>query len=472
MLANSSILALKYCKTPANFLRSHRHKNEGMGTTVAQDVWSAALGELQLQLPRSTYETWLKDTSGVAIEDQSMVVSVPNAFTADWLEKRIFRLVRKTVNKVSPQPLEVKFRIGGCAPTNPDLLRSPVNPLQGSPSFPNRRYSFTSFVVGSSNNLAFTASEAAARAPGQCYNPLFIYSGVGLGKTHLLHAIARNCMDRRLKYLYVTSEQFTNEFITSIRERTTEKFRSRYRSVDVLLMDDIQFMAGKEQTQEGFFHTFNDLHNSNRQLVITSDRPPSTMQTLEDRLRSRFSWGLIADIQPPPLETRIAILQAKAREMQAAISDEVVTFIAHRVRNNVRNLEGALNRIVATSRLANGAVDLEMAAGALQGLGQDSQQSPPSPEMVMSAVAKVFNVDQQDLQGRKRHKELTTARQVAMFLLNKELGLAVTRVGRLLGGKNHSTVIHGVSKVDAELNVNADLSQKVQAVKEKFLGAS
>ena len=237
-------------------------------------------------------------------------------------------------------------------------------------------------------------------------------------------------------------------------------------------MDDVQFMAGKEQTQEGFFHTFNDLHNSNRQLVITSDRPPSTMQTLEDRLRSRFSWGLIADIQPPPLETRIAILQAKAREMQAAISDEVLTFIAHRVRNNVRNLEGALNRIVATSRLANGAVDLEMAAGALQGLGQDSQQSPPSPEMVMSAVAKVFNVDQQDLQGRKRHKELTTARQVAMFLLNKELGLAVTRVGRLLGGKNHSTVIHGVSKVDAELNVNADLSQKVQAVKEKFLGAS
>ena len=447
-----------------------------MGTTVAQDIWAAVLGELQLQIPRSTYETWLKDTAGVAIEDQSMVVSVPNAFTADWLEKRIFRLVHKTVNKVSPQPLEVRFRIGSCTPRNPDLLRSTadqaIDPFQGSPSFPNRRYSFTSFVVGSSNSLAFTASEAAAKAPGQCYNPLFIYSGVGLGKTHLLHAIARNCMERRLKYLYVTSEQFTNEFITAIRERTTEKFRSRYRSVDVLLMDDIQFMAGKEQTQEGFFHTFNDLHNSNRQLVITSDRPPTTMQALEDRLRSRFSWGLIADIQPPPLETRIAILQAKAREMQVTISDEVLTFIAQRIRDNVRHLEGALNRIVATSQLTKGTADLELAARALQGLAQDTQQSSPSPERVLTAVAQVFNVAHQDLLGRRRHKELTIARQIAMFLLHKELGLAVTRIGRLLGGKNHSTVIYGIDKVGVELKANAALRQKVQAVKEKLLGTS
>ena len=445
-----------------------------MAPTVAQDIWKAVLGELQLQIPRSTYETWLKGTAGIAIEDRTMVVHVPNAFTADWIEKRIFGLVNKTVTRVSAQPLDVSFRIGQSEPRGTELLRASTNQptahsLRGS-SIPNMRYSFSSFVVGSSNSLAFSASEAAANAPGQCYNPLFIYSGVGLGKTHLLHAIARSCMERRLKYLYVTSEQFTNEFISSIRERSTEKFRNRYRSVDILLMDDIQFMAGKEQTQEGFFHTFNDLHNSNRQVVITSDRPPQTMLSLEDRLRSRFSWGLIADIQPPPLETRVAILQAKSIENKVVISDEVLTFIAQRVRDNVRNLEGALNRIMATARLTGTPVDLDLANRALQGLSQGESLTPPSPEHVLAAVAQVFNVSQDDLLGRKRLRHVVVARQAAMFLLNKELGLAVTRIGHLVGGKNHSTVIHGVSKISAEIVTNITLRERIDLTREKING--
>ena len=443
------------------------------GNIVAQNTWAAVLGELQLQVPRSTYETWLKDTTGLTLEDHNLVVSVPNAFTAEWLEKRIFRLVHMTARKVSRQPLEVRFHIGRQDLEEPDSDMSAVgqhrDPFQRATAFPNWRYSFDSFVIGSSNDLAYTAAHTVAMSPGQYYNPLFIYSGAGLGKTHLLQAIARKCVERRIKYLYVTSEQFTNDFITSIRERTTDKFRSRYRSVDVLLMDDIQFMGGKEQTQEGFFHTFNDLHNNSRQLVITSDQPPNTMPSLEGRLRSRFAWGLIADIQAPSLETRIAILQAKAKELQVSISDEVLSYIAQRVFDNIRSLEGVLNRVVAMAGMNNKVINLELAARALQGLVQDIKRYSQYPERVLQIVAQVFTIPLPDLLGKKRHKELVTARQIAMYLLHKELDLTVTRVGRLLGGRNHATVLHGVGKITSALETNPALSQRLQLVKEELL---
>ena len=445
------------------------------GHSTAKTTWIAALGELELQVPRSTYETWLKDTVGLSVTDQSMVVGVPNAFTAEWLEKRVYHLVRKTVSKIADQPLEVKFLIEGSSQGGPAPNASTNHALKTSvpaPCIPNHRYSFDSFVVGPSNSLSYTAAQAVASSPGQYYNPLFIYSGVGLGKTHLLHAIARSCIERSINYLYVTSEQFTNEFITSIRERTTEEFRSRYRSVDVLLMDDIQFMSGKEQTLEGFFHTFNDLHNANRQVVITSDQSPNTMPYLEDRLRSRFTWGLITDIQYPALETRIAILQARAKEMQVCVNNEALTYVAERVRNSVRDLEGAFNRLVAMAQLTNSPITRDLAEHTLQHPTDAQDYSSLPPDKVLTAVERVFKVDHATLIGSKRQKELVIARQAAMYLLRKCLKLTVTQIGRVLGGKNHATVIYGIKRITANLDTNDALRAQIEATKEELLNQS
>ena len=446
-----------------------------MGQSQARDTWAAVLGELQLQLPSSTYQTWLKDTVGLTLKDREMVVSVPDSFTAEWLEKRVYRLVHTTALKVAQRPLDVRFTIEGCSQTTTeDPGRAAPGPRARpkDTAWPNQRYSFSSFVIAPTNHLAFSAAEAVAEAPGQHYNPLFIYSGVGLGKTHLLQAITRRCMERRINCLYVTSERFTNDFITSVQKRTTEEFSSRYRSVDVLLMDDIQFMEGKERTQEGFFHTFNDLHNTNRQLVITSDRPPSMMPSLADRLRSRFAWGLVTDIQPPSLETRMDILQARAREIHASVDEDAIAYIAEHVRGNVRDLEGALNRLVAIARLTKQAATMELAQEALGPFLEEPHRLAHSPERILIAVSMVFNVEQSALLGSDRHRELAAARQVAMYLMRHDLGLAVTQIGRILGGKNHATISHGIQRVTSRLPSNAAFRGKVQAVKEELLTLS
>ena len=439
-------------------------------TVIAEKTWSAVLGELQLQVPSSTYETWLKNTTGLSLENQILVVSVPNAFTAEWLEKRIFRLVHMTAQKVSRKSLQVQFRIENNRTARPEPVISSSakdpQPPQIPENTPNPRYSFDSFVVGSSNDLAYTAAHTVALCPGKSYNPLFIYSGPGLGKTHLLQAIARKCAEQRLKFLYVTSEQFTNDFITSIRQRTTTDFRSRYRSVDVLLMDDVQFLNGKEQTQEGFFHPFNDLHTTNRQVVITSDQPPYTMPSLESRLRSRFSWGLIVDIQQPSLETRIAILQKRSQALQLSVSQEVLTYIAQRVYDNIRSLEGVLNRVAIMAGMNKTIIDIATAAKALQGLVQDIQRYAKYPEQVLPVVAQIYNIRIEDLIGKKRLKELVAARQLAMYILHTELQIPVTRVGRIMGGRTHATVIHGVEKITSELKNNPDFSHQLWLVKQ------
>lgn len=439
-------------------------------TVIAEKTWSAVLGELQLQVPRSTYETWLKNTTGLTLENQILVVSVPNAFTAEWLEKRIFRLVHITAQKVSQKSLQVQFQIENERTSSPEPVLSSSakdpHPFPGPDPTPNPRYSFDSFVIGSSNDLAYTAAHTVASSPGKSYNPLFIYSGPGLGKTHLLQAIARKCGEQRLKFLYVTSEQFTNDFITSIRQRTTTNFRSRYRSVDVLLMDDVQFLNGKEQTQEGFFHTFNDLHTTNRQVVITSDQPPYTMPSLESRLRSRFAWGLIVDIQQPSLETRIAILQKRAQALRLSVNQDVLTYIAQRVYDNIRSLEGVLNRVALMARMNNTIIDINTAAKALKGLVQDIQRYAKYPEQVLPIVAQIYNIQIEDLLGKKRLKELVAARQLAMYLLHTELEIPVTRVGRLVGGRTHATVIHAVEKITSDLKNNHDLSHRLWRVKQ------
>ena len=460
------------------------------------EVWRATLGELQLQLPRTIFDTWLKPTEGISYRDSHFVVEVPTTFAVAWLERRMYQSIQKTVEKVTGVPVEIQFQVKAGSTTSTttasgrstagDSASSPVPAAAsgllseavgegGSPPAPtglstantfNPRYGFSSFVVGPSNRLAFSAAQAVVEAPGKMYNPLFIYSGVGLGKTHLLHAIGQASADLGLDALYVSSEQFTNEFILAIRNRTTEEFRSRYRSVQVLLIDDIQFLSGKEQTQEGFFHTFNDLHNSGQQIVITSDRPPKAVSLLEDRLRSRFEWGLIADIQPPDLETRMAILTSKAEALQLSISEGIIEFIAKRVQKNVRELEGSLNRLAAYSDLMNVPVTLDLASRVLQDLATDTARHSTDPARIIDEASSYYKITTQELLGRSRTKNIALARQVAMYLLMYELEMSPTQIGRLLGGRDHSTVIHGAGKINGEINEDHRLRQDVLTIKE------
>ena len=439
------------------------------------------MGELELQLPRPTFETWLKQTEGISSNDTSFVVEVPTPFAVAWLERRMYQTIQRTVERVTQRPLEVQFQVKttdsmsgrGTAvwdmedQDTEDGLEPAIIPRGAAgPEMFNPRYTFSSFVVGISNRLAFSAARAVADAPGTSYNPLFIYSGVGLGKTHLLHAIGHTCASRGISVLYVTSEQFTNEFISAIRNRTTEEFRSRYRSVQVLLMDDVQFMSGKEQTHEGFFHTFNDLHNSGRQVVITSDRPPKALALMEDRLRSRFEWGLIADIQPPDLETRMAILASKADQLGLKLEDSIIELIAKRVQKNVRELEGSLNRLVAYSQLMNVAINLESTSRILDGVISDAARHTIEPERIIEEVGEYYRVSTEALLGRTRTKKIAQARQVAMYLLSYELEMSPTQIGRMLGGRDHATVIHGAGKINGEINEDSQLRQDVLTIKE------
>jgi len=341
-----------------------------------------------------------------------------------------------------------------------------VKPQAQLPAAFNPKYTFDSFVVGPSNQLAYSAARAVADAPGKSYNPLFIYSGVGLGKTHLLHAIGHAAASRGLAVRYVTSEQFTNDFITSIGNRTTEAFRQRYRSVEVLLLDDVQFMSGKEQTHESFFHTFNDLHNSGHQVVITSDRPPKALALLQDRLRSRFEWGLLADIQPPDLETRMAILVSKAKNLGIRVGESVIELIAKRVHKNVRELEGSLNRMVAQAELMSEPITVQSASRILEELTADTERHAIDPERILEAVSNHFRVGTDSLLARGRTQKIAHARQVAMYLLINELEMTPTQVGRLLGGRDHATVIHGAGKINGEINEDTHLRRDVLSIKE------
>ena len=463
-----------------------------MNESSSREVWRAVLGELQLQLPRATFETWLKQTEGIGCDGECFVVEVPTAFTVAWLERRMYQSIQKTVEKVAKQPLEVRFQVKDSGASHPSLAGLPsggskpygFRPSSGfratmddeletsdrtrqaqAPNL-NAKYTFDSFVVGSSNQLAYSAARAVCEAPGQDYNPLFIYSGVGLGKTHLLHAIGHQCAAQGMSVLYATSEQFTNDFISAILNRTTEAFRRRYRSVQVLLMDDVQFLSGKEQTNEGFFHTFNDLHNSGHQMVITSDRPPRSLALLEDRLRSRFEWGLTTDIQPPDLETRMAILAAKAEQIGVVLGESIIEMIAKRVQKNVRELEGTLNRLVAFAQLGNTPITPESTLRILDDLHADADRHAIDPERIIEEAANYYKLSPRDLLGRSRTQKIALARQVAMYLLIYELELSPTQVGRLLGGRDHATIIHGAGKVNSGVNENGQLRKDVLTIKE------
>ncbi|MBI3953015.1 MAG: chromosomal replication initiator protein DnaA, partial [Chloroflexi bacterium] len=438
-----------------------------MGKENPQKLWEAALGELQLQISRAQFETWLKQTVGLSHEDTDFVVGVPQPFAAEWLAQRLKPQIEAVLRRLTGAPgLQVRFQVQGAVDCEASpLLQEPAS----EPPRPNLspRYVFQRFIVGSSNRLAFAAAQGVAQSPGTAYNPLFLYGGVGLGKTHLLHAIGHATVAKHLRTVYVSAEQFTNEFINAIKERRTDEFRAKYRGADVLLMDDIQFISGKEQTQEGFFHTFNELHNASRQIVITSDRSPQSMPLLEDRLKSRFHWGLIADIQPPDLETRIAILRAKAEEQHLRVPQETLELIARRVQKNIRELEGGLNRVAAFAKVSERPLNPELATQALADSHADStRRKNLTPELILDTVAQYYKVEAAALNGPRRSRGLVNPRHIAMYLMREEGNTPYTEIGRLIGGRDHSTVLHACARIARAMNSDGHLRQDLLSIKE------
>ena len=455
-----------------------------LSTLTPQQLWTAALGELQVRLARPVFDTFLQDTIALHAEGSCLVVGTESPFVAEYLEKRLSGTIQHTVEGLARRPLEVRFQVtsDGGPPTHDGHAAEPQAPTANgtsppeppsAPSAPlNARYSFDSFVVGSSNELANAAAVAAAATPGLKYNPVFLYSGVGLGKTHLLHAVGHQLAANGLRVLYVSSDQFTTEFVRSIREGRAQQFRAKYRSADALLIDDVQFLSGKEQTQEGLFHIFNELHHRNRQIVIAADRSPKALTTLEDRLRSRFEWGLIADIHPPDLETRLAILRAKADRIRIPIPDEVIELIGRRIMGSVRELEGQLNRVIAHADLAGQPVTLELATRAMAGQGGGREREPVGAEVLLGAVARLYRTSAEAMKGRRRDRPTTHARHMAMYLLREETRHSLSEIGRLLGGRDHSTVHHACEKIETQINADPALSREVISIREALAQAT
>ncbi|HVM29167.1 MAG TPA: chromosomal replication initiator protein DnaA [Candidatus Limnocylindrales bacterium] len=455
----------------------------------AKQVWRAALGELQVSLSPANYETWLKETALIAVSDNRFRVAVPNGFAKDWLETRYRSLISQTLARIVGNGVQVDFEVQEGLVVDPDHgpARGEVE-AQASASAPtiasrgeggrstgegttaniNPRYTFRNFIVGSANRLGHAASLSVAERPGQAYNPLFLYGGVGLGKTHLMHAIGNQVIARfpRKRVVYASSEKFTNEFITSIQQGRIDDFRARYRRIDLLLIDDIQFIADKERTQEEFFHTFNAIHEDGKQIVLSSDRPPKLITTLEERLRSRFEWGLIADLTAPDLETRIAILRAKAEEHTMPIGSDVLEFIARKVASNIRELEGALNRIIAYAAMGGMPISIELAQAVLSNVLYNPKRRMATPERIAQVVADYYGVELDALKGQKRDRAIVTPRQIAMYLMRAETDVSLLRIGQELGGRDHSTVLHACDKIDRETQSNEELRREIAAVKE------
>ena len=445
----------------------------------AKQVWRAALGELQVSLSPANYETWLKETELVDVDEQRFRIGVPNGFAKDWLETRYRSLISQTLARIVGYSVQVEFVVTATEPTVSNGAEGPAAPPQvrleptrvggdGGATNINARYTFSTFIVGSANRLAHAASLSVAERPGHAYNPLFLYGGVGLGKTHLMHAIGNQVVAKfpRKRVVYATSEKFTNEFITSIQQGKIDEFRARYRRIDLLLIDDIQFIADKERTQEEFFHTFNAIHDDGKQIVLSSDRPPKAILTLEERLRSRFEWGLIADLTAPDLETRIAILRAKAEEAAVPITSDVVEFIARKVVSNIRELEGALNRIVAYASMGAMPISIELAQAVLSNVLYNPKKRQVTPERIAKAVSDYYSVPMDALQGQKRDKAIVVPRQIAMFLMREETDVSLLRIGAELGGRDHSTVLHACDKINREVAVNDELRREIAAVRE------
>jgi chromosomal replication initiator protein len=421
----------------------------------ADQAWQSVLGQLQMEMPRASFDTWVRDTRPISYQDGALTIGVRNAYARDWLENRLASTVNRLLGGLMNGSVAVHFVVLGndketeTEETPPSSSEAVAAPQQVARHVSlNPRYLFDSFVVGSGNRLAHAACLAVAEKPARAYNPLFLYGGVGLGKTHLLHAIGNACHQRGLSVLYVSSEEFTNDMINAIRTHTTQAFREKYRSIDVLLIDDIQFIAGKESTQEEFFHTFNTLHGQDKQIIVSSDRPPKSLVTLEERLRSRFEWGLSADIQAPDLETRLAILRSKADRTGRQVSDEILESIAKRVQSNIRELEGALNRILAYADLSGTSLTPGLVEVALADLLP--QKRNIHPNRILEAVAESEGLKLADLTGQNRSAKIAIPRQLAMYILREYNDFSLPQVGELLGGRDHTTVMYATKKVNED----------------------
>jgi chromosomal replication initiator protein len=450
----------------------------------AEQAWQAALGQLQMEMPKSAYDTWVKAAELVGYEDGAFIIGVQNSYARDWLESRLSSTVKRMLTGIMNRTVSIRFVVwkeSGDIPEGHDIGNNDegnhgdviYEDDQGEPAelknpTINLRYTFDNFVVGPSNRLAHAASMAVAENPAQSYNPLFLYGGVGLGKTHLLHAVGNYCARRNQNVLYVSSEEFTNDLINAIRTHTTQAFREKYRRIDVLLIDDIQFIAGKESTQEEFFHTFNTLHGQDKQIVITSDRPPKALVTLEERLRSRFEWGLTADIQAPDFETRLAVLEAKAERAGYRLPVGVLDTIARRIQSNIRELEGALTRIMAFSNLSGLPITPQLLESALADLLP--RRNEVQPDQIVNVVAKTFGLTMERILGRDRSREVALPRQIAMYLLREDANISLPQIGTTLGGRDHTTVMYGCEKVADLLERDDRLRRQMIEIREKIYG--
>ncbi|MCM3702557.1 chromosomal replication initiator protein DnaA [Paenibacillus macerans] len=442
------------------------------------EIWQQILAIINTKLSKPSFDTWFKATKIVSMTDKAIVISAPTTFAVEWLESRYTKLVATTIFEFTGKQLDVSFVIEESAPAEQtQVYKEPPAPVPSEESVSNMlnpKYTFDTFVIGSGNRFAHAASLAVAEAPARAYNPLFLYGGVGLGKTHLMHAIGHYILEHSpsSKVVYISSEKFTNEFINSIRDNRAESFRNKYRNIDILLIDDIQFLAGKESTQEEFFHTFNALHEERKQIIISSDRPPKEIPTLEERLRSRFEWGLITDIQPPDLETRIAILRKKAKAENLDIPNEAMMYIANQIDTNIRELEGALIRVVAYSSLINQDITTHLAAEALKDIIPSSRPKMITIQDIQQRVGDYYNLKLDDFKARKRTKAIAFPRQIAMYLARELTDFSLPKIGDAFGGRDHTTVIHAHEKITQQLKNDQELYKIVNNITEKIKNAT
>ncbi len=445
------------------------------------ELWQALLAQIQFNISKANFATWFKNTGVFSKKEGEVIISVPNNFSKEWLENKYNKTIFKILHNLDEEIKEVKYAV---APKTDLKYNPPIASVDSYGETPqlefqefkinrdtnlNPRYTFESFIVGPFNELSQAAAWAVSQNPGFVYNPLFIYGGVGLGKTHLLQSVGNEVLKRdpQKKVRYVSSEKFASGIINSIRNRDVEKFKSTYKDIDVLIIDDVQFLSGKEKTQEEFFHIFNTLYEKNKQIILSSDRPPKAISALEERLRSRFEGGMIADISLPDLETRIAILKVKLQEKKASFSDEIIEYIASNIQSNIRELEGALNRLIAYQKLNNQAPALNVAETLLKNV-IFSPKKIANPEKIIQAVSAFYNLKEKDILDVTRKKEIVKPRQVAMFFLRQELKSSFPFIGRKFGGKDHTTAIHSYNKIVREMALNENLAEEISLIKEQI----
>jgi len=443
-----------------------------------KEIWKTALGELEVTLTKANFKTWFKNTSLIEAKDGVFTIAVPNVFTREWLKTKYHQQITESLEHVAGPVKKLKYQVGlHLTPSENERveefmvksgLEEKEKPARNGTL--NPRYVFENFVVGNSNKLAHAACQAVAKSPGKTYNPLFIYGGVGLGKTHLMQALGNEILKKYppKKVIYLACESFVNDFIKAISTGDTNRFKNNYRNVDVLLIDDIQFLAGKEGTQEEFFHTFNALHQKDKQIVISSDRPPKAIPTLEERLRSRFEGGMIVDIQPPDLETRVAILESKSKEKGFVLPQEVLSYIAKNVPYNIREMEGALNRVIAYCELNNINPTLEAASSLLSSLITIPKRRSINAEQIIKIVSSFYNLKVSDITGKKRNKEFVAPRQIIMYLLREELGQSFPKIAEILGGKDHTTIMYGFQKIAQQISENENLRREINLIRERL----